>query len=433
MVLNELGNKIAQALASINNAETIDEKVLDACLKEISTALLQADVNVKLVMNLRNNVKTRANNADKGAGLNKRKIIDKAVMDELCALLDHGHEDKKKGDKDLKKGQTNIVMFVGLQGSGKTTTCGKYGAFYKKKGFKPALVCADTFRAGAFDQLKQNASKLQIPFYGSYQETDPAKIAEQGVEMFKKDKKDLIIVDTSGRHKQEEALFEEMRQVAASVNPDLVVFVMDGSIGQAAYDQAKAFKDSVEVGQVIITKMDGHAKGGGALSAVAATQAPISFIGTGEHMDEFERFDAKSFVARLLGRGDWRGFVDKFQDAVPDADQTQEELMETISKGNFTMRILYEQLSNIRKMGPVSQIMEMIPGIGNSGLFTKGKENESQARIKKFMTMMDSMTEKELDSPNPKIFDEQSRLLRIARGRGSIHFLSKNSLVRTSP
>ena len=138
-------------------------------------------------------------------------------------------------------------MFVGLQGSGKTTTCMKYAHHYKKKGFKPAMVCADTFRAGAFDQLKQNATKAGIPFYGSYSETDPAKIAEDGVNKFKEGGRDLIIVDTSGRHKQEEALFEEMRQVSTNVQPDLVIFVMDGSIGQAAMDQAKAFKATVEV------------------------------------------------------------------------------------------------------------------------------------------------------------------------------------------
>ena len=249
MVLQELGSQISKALAAVQEATVVDEKVLDACLKEISTALLQADVNIKLVFNMRANVKKRVD-SDTGAGLNKRKIIEKAVFDELCAMLNSSVETKdtgKKQDKDLKKGKPNVVMFVGLQGSGKTTTCMKYAHFYKKKGFKPAMVCADTFRAGAFDQLKQNATKANIPFYGSYSQTDPAVIAETGVNKFKEGGRDLIIVDTSGRHKQEEALFEEMRQVSVSVQPDLIIFVMDGSIGQAAFDQAKAFKDTVEV------------------------------------------------------------------------------------------------------------------------------------------------------------------------------------------
>lgn len=329
-------------------------------------------------------------------------------------MLDSGVEPKKL---ELKKGKPNVVMFVGLQGAGKTTTCTKYAYWHKKKGFKPAMVCADTFRAGAFDQLKQNATKAQIPFYGSYQETDPASIAAAGVERFKAEKRDLIIVDTSGRHKQEEALFEEMRQVAAAVQPDHVIFVMDGSIGQAAFDQAKAFHESVDVGQVVLTKLDGHAKGGGALSAVAATNSPITFIGTGEHMHEFEDFETKKFVARLLGRGDWGGFVDKVKDVLPD-EAAQEELLAKITKGEFTLRIMYEQFANIMKMGPMSQVMSMIPGFSNA-LMPPGHEKESQARLKKFMTIMDSMTPKELDSASTKMLSEQTRLERWAMGSGS--------------
>lgn len=337
-----------------------------------------------------------------------------AVFDELCSMLDSGKDPK---ELELKKGRPNIVMFVGLQGAGKTTTCTKYAYWHKKKGFKPALVCADTFRAGAFDQLKQNATKAQIPFYGSYQETDPAIIAAQGVERFIDDSRDLIIVDTSGRHKQEEALFEEMRQVAAAVQPDKVIFVMDGSIGQAAFDQAKAFHDSVDVGQVILTKLDGHAKGGGALSAVAATKSPVTFIGTGEHMHEFEDFNTQKFVARLLGRGDWGGFIDKVKDVMPEESQ-QEELLQKITKGEFTLRIMYEQFANIMKLGPMSQVMSMIPGFSNA-IMPAGQDKESQARLKKFMTIMDSMTDKELDSTSSKLLGEPSRIERWARGSGS--------------
>ena len=162
-------------------------------------------------------------------------------------------------------------------------------------------LCAQTFRAGAFDQLKQNATKAKIPFYGSYTETDPAQIAAEGVAQFKQEGYEIIIVDTSGRHMQEEALFEEMEQVAQLTQPDDIVFVMDSSIGQAAHDQATAFKKKVAgVGSVIITKLDGHAKGGGALSAVAATGAPITHVGTGEHIEDFEDFEVKSFVSRML-------------------------------------------------------------------------------------------------------------------------------------
>jgi signal recognition particle subunit SRP54 len=186
-------------------------------------------------------------------------------------------------------------MFVGLQGSGKTTTCTKLAHLYQMKGYKTGLVCADTFRAGAFDQLKQNATKARIPFYGSYTEADPAIIALEGVERFKKENFEIIIVDTSGRHKQEESLFEEMLQVSNAAKPDNVIFVMDASIGQACEAQARAFSDKVPVGSVIVTKLDSHAKGGGALSAVAATRSPIAYLGTGEHITDLEAFETTSF------------------------------------------------------------------------------------------------------------------------------------------
>ncbi|EFJ09798.1 hypothetical protein SELMODRAFT_158663 [Selaginella moellendorffii] len=410
MVLAELGGRISRALQEMTNATVIDEKVLTACLNEISRALFQADVQLKMVQTMCTNIKKIVNLEDLAAGHNKRRIIQQAVFNELCSMLDPG-----KPSFSPQKGKPSVIMFVGLQGSGKTTTCTKYAYHYQKKGFKPALICADTFRAGAFDQLKQNATKANIPFYGSYTETDPVKIAQEGLETFRAEKCDLIIVDTSGRHKQEAALFEEMRQVAAATSPDLVIFVMDGSIGQAAFDQAQAFKQSASVGAVIITKMDGHAKGGGALSAVAATKSPVIFIGTGEHIDEFETFETKPFVSRLLGMGDWAGFMDRIQEVVP-MDQ-QPELIQKLTDGNFTLRLMYEQFQNIMSMGPLNQVMSMIPGF-SSELMPKGREKESQAKIKKFMTMMDSMTSAELDSTNPKLFAEASRVMRVARGSG---------------
>ncbi|XP_010049962.2 signal recognition particle 54 kDa protein 2 [Eucalyptus grandis] len=409
MVLAQLGGTITRAIRQMNNATIVDQKVLNECLNEINRALLNADVRFQLVRDMHNNVKRIVNFDDLAAGHNKRTIIQQAIFNELCNMLDPG-----KPSFTPQKGKTSVIMFVGLQGSGKTTTCTKYAYYHQRKGWKPALVCADTFRAGAFDQLKQNAIKAKIPFYGSYAESDPVKIAVEGVETFKKENCDLIIVDTSGRHKQEAALFEEMRQVSEATKPDLIVFVMDSSIGQAAFDQALAFKQSVPVGAVIVTKMDGHAKGGGALSAVAATKSPVIFIGTGEHMDEFDVFDVKPFVSRLLGMGDWSGFMDKIHEVVPE-DQ-QPELLRKLSEGNITLRIMYEYLQNTQKMGPIGQVFSMLPGL-SSELMPKDQEVESQAKIKRYMTMMDSMTNEELDSPNAKIMNE-SRSMRIARGSG---------------
>lgn len=224
-----------------------------------------------------------------------------------------------------------MIMMVGLQGSGKTTTCTKIGYHYKKKGWKVGLVCADTFRAGAFDQLKQNAAKVRIPFYGSYVETDPVSIAEEGVSEFRSEGMEIIIVDTSGRHKQESELFEEMKQVEKAINPDNIIFVMDSSIGQQCYAQAEAFKKAVDVGSVVITKMDGHSKGGGALSAVAATRSPIIFMGDGEHFENLEAFDAMSFIKRLLGEGDIKQLIEKVKDAVSPKDQAK--LLDKVKKG----------------------------------------------------------------------------------------------------
>jgi signal recognition particle subunit SRP54 len=438
MVLNELGGRITSALASMASAMVIDEAALDACLKDICAALLQADVNVRLVSALRQGVKRRVNVEELASGINRRRVIEKAVFDELCAMLDGGvgsMQQQQQDDSDdedegggggaggrggrghrrnnnsarfssmmpgrdvsrlgrvsLRRGKPAVVMFVGLQGCGKTTTCTKFAWWHKKKGWRPALVCADTFRAGAFDQLKQNATKAQIPFYGSYAETDPAVIAEQGVEMFRREGRDLIIVDTSGRHKQEAALFEEMRQVADAVRPDLTIFVMDGSIGQAAFDQAKAFRESVDVGAVIVTKLDGHAKGGGALSAVSATKSPVVFLGTGEHMDQLEPFQAERFVGRLLGRGDVSGLVDKLQDAIPENKQT--EMVEAISKGAVSMRVMREIFGSVLQMGPISQIMGMLPGLGSFAqqLGGQGGDRNSQLVLKRYLTIMESMT-----------------------------------------
>ena len=413
MVLGELGSALAGALRKLGEHTVVDEEVMDACLKEVTKALLQADVNVQYVVQMKKNIVKQVNIQELAAGLNARKLLEKAVFNELVNMLEGGETEVKEKFVP-KKGKPNVVMFVGLQGCGKTTTCTKYAYHWQKKGYKPALVCADTFRAGAFDQLKQNATKARIPFYGSYTETDPAKIAADGVERFKDEKNDLIIVDTSGRHKQEDSLFEEMRQVAAAVQPDMTIFVMDSSIGQAAQDQAKAFKATVDVGSVIITKLDGHAKGGGAISAVAGTRSPIAFIGTGEHIDEFEAFDTKPFVSRLLGLGDWTGFIDKINDVIP-MDQ-QPELMDKLAAGQFTMRILYEQFANIQKMGPMSSVMSMIPGM--DGMLPKGQEKASQAKIKRMMCLMDSMTDEELDTTTLKIIQDPKRMERIGRGAG---------------
>ena len=317
MVLADLGRKITSALRSLGNATIINQEVLDGLLKEVCKALLEADVNIRLVKQLRENVKSVIDFEEMAAGLNKRRMIQMAVFKELVKLIDPG----VKAWQPIK-GRPNVVMFVGLQGSGKTTTCTKLAYYHMRKGWKCALVCADTFRAGAFDQLKQNATKARIPFYGSYTESDPVVIAKEGVDKFIKEGFEIIIVDTSGRHKQESSLFEEMLQISNAVDPNLVIFVMDASIGQACESQARAFKSKVDVGAVIVTKLDGHAKGGrSSQCSLPPTQSPIIFIGTGEHIDDFEPFKVKPFVSKLLGMGDIEGLIDKVNELELDNKQ----------------------------------------------------------------------------------------------------------------
>lgn len=310
----------------------------------------------------------------------------------------------------------NIIIFVGLQGNGKTTTIGKFAHHYKRKGFKPALLCADTFRAGAYDQLLQIAALAKVSFYGSRTERDPVKIATDGIERLKADSEgiDMIIIDTSGRHKQESALFTEMEQIVEATNPNQIVFVMDGSIGQAAHDQALAFKKAVKVGAVIVTKLDGHTKGGGALSAVAATESPIIFLGTGEHLDNMESFDPEAFVSKLLGWGDMKGVVDIITSAVSKDRTKTEELAKHLQEGTFSLRDMYSQFETMLNMGPLNQLMEKLPGMSQ---LMAGKGDEGTKRIKSFLVIMDSMTDAELDDPK-LLANNTSRIERIARGSG---------------
>jgi len=412
MVLADLGRKITAALHSLSKATVINEEVLNGLLKEICSALLESDVNIRLVKQLRENVRSVIDFEEMAQGLNKRRMIQQAVFQELVKLVDPGAKSYNP-----VKGRPNVLMFVGLQGSGKTTTCTKLAYHYQKKGWKTCLVCADTFRAGAYDQLKQNATKARIPFYGSYTEADPVLIAAEGVDTFKDEGFEIIIVDTSGRHKQEESLFEEMLAVSNAIEPDNVIFVMDASIGQACESQARAFKEKVDVGGVIITKLDGHAKGGGALSAVAATKSPIIFIGTGEHIDDLELFKTKSFIQKLLGMGDLEELMNTVQDL--GMEKNNEALMKKIQHGEFTLRDMYEQFTNIMKMGPFSQIMGMIPGFSQD-FMSKGSEQESMARLKKLMTIMDSMNDRELDDADgaKKFSKEPGRVSRVAYGAG---------------
>lgn len=412
MVLADLGKRITDSLKGLAGASDIDEKLLDKVLQNICRALLESDVSAKLVFKLRTNIKKIVeDNTVNVKNVNKKSVIERAIFDELCRLVDP-HSGKEPWQP--RKNRANVVMFVGLQGAGKTTSVTKLASYYARRGFKCAVVAADTYRAGAFDQLKQNATKAKIPFYGSYTEADAAKVARDGVEMFKKESFELIIVDTSGRHKQEAALFTEMLEIRAAVNPDHIIFVLDGTIGQAAELQATAFQEAVDIGSIIITKLDGHAKGGGALSAVAATDSPIIFIGTGEHLHDFEPFRPRAFVQKMLGMGDLGGLLDTIQSSIKVDDQ--EEIMKNITQGTYSIKDMSKQLEMIQGLGPLGKVISMMPGLPPE--MAEVADKHGPGRMKRMMCVLDSMTPRELNSDGKLFLRQPSRVVRVSRGSG---------------
>ena len=409
MVLQELGEKFTKAFRNLNAHTTVGEDEIDSLLKDVGNALIQADVNIKLVMKLRQDVKTQIMMTDGQVGFNKRKLIQKAVYDSMKNMLDAGVKPYQP-----RKGKTNIIMFVGMQGAGKTTSCTKYAAYFQKKGYKVALVCVDTFRAGAYDQLKQNAAKARVRFYGDLMQRDPVILAQDAIKSLKSDGIEIIIIDTSGRHKQESSLFTEMKEIKDVVKPNDIIYVIDSTNGQMVQDQASAFRDSVPIGSIILTKMDGHAKGGGALSAVAVTKSPIIFLGVGEHYDELEAFNPKTFVGKLLGLGDVEGLVDMMkQNGLDD----KSDLYKKMNDGSFSLRDMYEHLENVVKLGPMNKVFEMIPGFANEE-GNNGNKDYGTRRMKIFLNLMDSMNDEELDSHNVKKIMSNERISRILRGSG---------------
>ncbi|MGQ9759376.1 MAG: signal recognition particle protein Srp54 [Candidatus Methanomethylicaceae archaeon] len=408
MVLESLGSSISNAVKKVLRAPVVDERVVKELIRDLQRALLQSDVNVKLVLELSKNVEKKIFEEELPPGITRRELAVKVVYDELVSLLG--------GEKVLlpkyPKGKRTVLLLVGIQGSGKTTSASKLAWYFKKQGYSVGLVCADNFRAGAYDQLKQLAEKAGATFYGEKEEKNTVRLAINGVNRLKESGKDIIIVDTAGRHKNEGALIEEMRQVAEAVKPDEIILVLDATIGQQAAQQAEAFNQATKIGTIFLTKLDGSAKGGGALSAVAATRAPIRFIGTGEGVDEVEAFNPKRFVGRLLGMGDMESLVEKFKEA--EIAKTGKETMNAIASGRFTLKDLYAQMQAMRKMGPFSKLLQSIPGLGPS--LPKEAMELTEEKMKKWMVIMQSMTEEELTEPH--IIDG-SRARRIARGSGT--------------
>ncbi|MHA1608098.1 MAG: signal recognition particle protein Srp54 [Candidatus Freyarchaeota archaeon] len=404
MVLEALGEGLRSAINKLLRSTVADRAAVKELVKEIQRALLSSDVNVELVLKLSERIEKRALEEKLPPGVSRREHIVKIVYEELANIIGS----RARGLK-IKPSQPNVIMLVGIQGSGKTTTAAKLARYLFKRGFKTALVCADTFRLGAYEQLKQLAEMAGIPFYGELGAKNSVAVAKRGIKHFQEKGYEVIIVDTAGRHKEESELMAEMKEIARAIKPTEIMLVVDGTLGQQAMSQAKAFKEATDIGSIIVTKLDGSARGGGALSAVAATGAPVKFIGTGEKIDDIEAFDPVRFVSRLLGMGDLQALLEKVREA---EIRPEKEDAVVLLTGRFTLKDFYKWMEQARKMGPIGKIFELM-GISS---IPKELKDMAETKLDRWKVIMQSMTEEELE--DPKILN-RSRVNRIARGSGT--------------
>jgi signal recognition particle subunit SRP54 len=404
MVLDRLGSSLNDALRKVFRAPVMDEKTVKELVRDIQRALLQADVNVKLVLEVSKRIEERALREKVPPGVSRKEHVIKVVYEEITRFLG-----EKPASLKIEPGKRKVLMLLGIQGSGKTTASGKLAKFFQKRGLKTALVCTDTYRPGAYDQLKQLAGRANIPVYGEPKEKNAVKIAMRGLKQYKDF--DLVIIDTAGRHKEEASLISEMKKLERAIKPDESILVIDGTIGQQAALQAKALHEASPIGSILVSKLDGSARGGGALSAVAAIGAPIKFISAGEKLEDIESFIPSRFVGRLLGMGDLQSLVEKVRDAEV---KVPEKKARAFMSGKFTLTDMYEQFESMKKMGPLKGILKMIPGMGYN--IPDEQMNLAEDALKKWRVIIQSMSPKERDKP--KILSS-SRIRRVARGSGT--------------
>ena len=404
MALDRLGSSLTDAIKKIFRASVVDEAAVKELVRDIQRALLQADVNVQLVLGISKRIEERALKEKVPPGISRREHVIKVVYEELTRFVG-----ERPVPLNVEPGKRRVIMLVGIQGSGKTTTAAKLARFYQKRGLKPALICADTYRPGAFAQLQQLAARINIPVFGDPKNKDPIRVVSEGLKQFLD--KDLIIVDTAGRHKEELELIKEMKALEQRIKPDEIVMVIDGTIGQQALAQAKTFHEATPIGAILVTKLDGSARGGGALSAVAATGAPIKFIGTGEKIEDIESFVPSRFVGRLLGMGDLETLLEKVKEA---EIKVPEKKAKAILSGKFTLTDMYEQFEAVKGMGPFRKVLQMLPGM--SANIPDEMLNQAEGRLDKWRVIIQSMRPEEKE--NPKVFNS-SRVRRVARGSGT--------------
>lgn len=417
-MLDNLRTGLRSALKKIVGASDINEEIIESLCKDVQRALLQSDVNVRLVLSITNNLKLRALNEQPVKGLSRKDHIITILYGELANLLGYTGETIKSIDKiqrlpdeglSFKAGEQNIVLMLGIQGSGKTTVTGKLARWLTRHGYRVAVIGADTWRPGALTQLKTNCGKVNVEVFGDEEDKDAVSIVKKGLDHFRKQVLDVIIIDTAGRHKEERGLLEEMKTMYEVSEPDVVLLVVDGTIGQQAHNQAKAFHEAAPVGGIVITKLDGTAKGGGVIAASAATGARVMFIGTGERIDDLEQFSPTHFVGRILGMGDIKALLEMAKSLELQADEGQAK---RLLGGKMTIEDFYAQMENVGKMG-FKNVIDNLPGL--SGMVKDDQLDALQEKMEKWRFIIQSMTK--IEKRSPDIMND-SRRKRVARGSG---------------
>ncbi len=425
-MLDSLREGLQAAVKKLVGSIVVDEKVTKEFVRDLQRALIQSDVNVKIALEVTERVQKRALEEKTPGGVTKKDQIVSILYEELARLM--GGE----GGLQLNKEKTNVLVMLGVQGSGKTTTTAKLARLYSRRGFKVGVVAADTFRPGAVTQLKTLVASSGVEVYSDEKEKDSVKIAKEGRKSFE-GTMNLVVIDTAGRHKEEKGLLQEMREVVNGVKPDYTVLVIDGTIGQQCYNQALAFHQAAPVGGIIVTKLDGAAKGGGALAASAATGSKIFFIGTGERIDDLEEFAPTRFVGRLLGMGDLKALMEMVKDAEVVVD---EKMAQRMMSGKLTMNDLLVQFEQMKKFGSLKKVLEHIPGF--SGQLDSKELDKAEDKVKVYKSIIQSMNGEEKTDPE---LINSSRLKRIAKGSGRSEkdvrellsrYKQMKSLVRTS-
>jgi len=399
MAFEKLTGGIKKAVEGIKKSVIVDKKTVKEYTKEIQKTLLSSDVNVKLVLELSKKIEERGLKEQPPGSLTRRENLIKITYEEIVNLV--------KSEKKAGISQGSKVLMVGVQGSGKTTTTAKISKYYTKKGYRVGVICADTFRPAAYDQLKQLSESISLPFYGERDEKDALKIIKNGIKKFSD--LDIIFIDSEGRHKLDDVLMGDINRIYEQVKPDETLLVLDGTMGQKASEHAEAFKSACNVTGVVLTKLDGSAKGGGALSACSTTNSPVYFMGIGEKIGDFEEFDANRFVSRIIGFGDIEGLIEKAKEI--DLD---EQVATRMVSGKFDMNDVYNYIKEMKKMGPFNKILEMLPG-GMGTKIPKEIASLQEDKLKIYTYIIDSMTPYEREHPEVL---KKTRVFRVSKGSG---------------